>query len=184
MVNNYMKELCNEGFLEYRRRSSKNASYHLTILGRETAEATQHELLRELVKLFADAKARVREAILGQVNGTIKRVVIYGSGDLAELAFHALEASGINVVGVCDDDLGTIGHDWCGRQVLSALQIRHLAPDAVLIADPHIQGQSLREFSSLSERGVRLIILDGCTGEAQGGDPHDATLSPQTLDQK
>ena len=179
MVNNYMKELCSDGLLEYRRRSSKNVSYHLTALGGERAEATRHDLLRELVRLFADAKNRVKEAIFKQAIGDLKRVVIYGRGDLAEVAFHALDESGVNIVGVCDDDHSIIDRDWCGRQVLSTSQIRHMSPDAVLVVDSHKPGLNSPEFTSLPERGIRVIILDDCTRESQGSGPLNAIMTPQ-----
>jgi predicted transcriptional regulator len=61
MVNNYMKELCACGFLEYHRKSSKSVSYHLTPAGKESIDATRQDLLREVTSLFEDAKARFRE---------------------------------------------------------------------------------------------------------------------------
>lgn len=161
MINNYMKELCNAGLLEYRRRSSKSISYHLTVAGKEAADATQQELLQELVRLFADAKERVREMILSQAQCDLRRIVLYGSGDLAELAFHALESADVNIVGVCDDDPSMIGRDWCGREMLNPYQIRFIAPDSVVIASSVRTDEIYSGLSYLQSRGIRLIRLDG-----------------------
>ena len=161
MVNNYMKELCSGGLLEYRRRSSKSISYHLTDAGKKAAHATEHELLQDLVKLFADAKQQVQEIIRGQANGDLRRAVLYGSGDLAELAFHALESADVNIVGVCDDDPAMIGRDWCGRELLNQYQIRFIAPDYVIIASPDRTDEIYDSLTYLQNRGIRVIRLDG-----------------------
>src|SRR5512137_2565304 len=80
MVNNYMKELCDLGFLEYRRKNSKTVSYYVTPAGKEATDATQKELLNELVALIAQAKEQVQEIIRSQARGELRRVVLYGTG--------------------------------------------------------------------------------------------------------
>jgi predicted transcriptional regulator len=160
MVNNYMKELCNSGLLEYRRKSSKSISYHLTDGGREAAEAIQRELLQELVRLYAAAKERVRKLILSPTDGKLHRIVLYGTGDLAELVFHALESADVSMVGVCDDDPAVIGHEWCGREVLNPSQIRFVAPDSVVVATFERAEEICISLRPLQDRGIRLIRLD------------------------
>jgi predicted transcriptional regulator len=43
MVNNYMKELCGSGLLEYRRKTAKSITYHLTPAGARYLEALQSQ---------------------------------------------------------------------------------------------------------------------------------------------
>jgi DNA-binding MarR family transcriptional regulator len=160
MVNNYMKEFCSEGLLEYRRKSSKTISYHLTAAGRSAADSTECDLLRELLIHYAEAKERVRQVILSQAKGNLQRVVLFGRGDLAELAFHALESAGVSVVGVCDDDPAVIGRDWCGREILNASQIRYIDPDSVVVASTGRSEELCRSLSHLEDRGIRLIRLE------------------------
>ncbi len=164
MVNNYMKELCAAGQLEYRRKSSKSISYHLTTAGREAIAATQRELLREGVRLFADAKERVREMILSRSDGKLRRVVLYGTGDLAELVFHALELGDVKIVGICDDRPAETGRDWFGRETLNPSQILFVAPDSVVIATLERVDDIYRSLLHLEGRGIRLIRLDEVDG--------------------
>ena len=163
MVNNYIKELCVLGLLEYHRKSSRNVSYHLTPSGKGHVDNIRQELMLELVQLFADAKVRIQELVNGQVADGLRRVVLFGNGHLAELTFHALESAKFEVVGVCDDDPQRLGHDWCGREVMSPSQIRYMAPDAVIIADFGRADEVCQDLSYLTERGIRLIRLDGAS---------------------
>ncbi len=163
MVNNYMKELCASGLLEYRRKSSKSVSYHLTSSGSSYIETFHLELIQEMVELFADAKARIQELVIGPAGG-LRRVVLFGSGHLAELTFHALESAGFSVMAVCADDPTVLGRDWCGREVLNPSQIRYMAPDAVIIADLLRTDEICASLNYLVERGIRLIRLNAASG--------------------
>ncbi len=160
MVNNYMKELCDRGLLEYRRKNSKTISYHVTAAGQEAATAAQNELLQEWTKLFADAQEQVRQMIMNQSHGTLRRVVLYGSGILAEIAFHALESAKVSVIGVCSEEPAEAGKEWCGRERINPSQIRYMAPDAVVLALPRRSAGADDELANLSQRGIQLIRLD------------------------
>lgn len=160
MVNNYMKDLCAAGLLVYHRKSSKNISYHLTAAGSMRAEEIGQELLQEMVESFAMAKERIRNLILSQLPPGPLRVVLYGLDDLAVIAFHALDSRDLRIVGVCDDDPGRIGREWCGREVSNPSQIRYLAPDAVVICDRARTEEIYRSLRYLHERGIRLVRLD------------------------
>ena len=164
MVNNYMKELCGAGLLEYRRKSLKSVSYHLTSAGAEQVTALEQELVCELTELFGQTKERVRKLIATHASGTVHRVVLYGTGSLAELAYLALESSGVEIVAVCDSDPAIIGHDWCGREVVHFRQIRFIAPDSVIIAVHGRMDEVYNSLRHLQDRGIHLIRLDGLDG--------------------
>jgi len=160
MVNNYMKELCRCGWLEYHRRTTKSVSYHLTPEGTQRLESLQRGLIGEMVGMFVAAKEHIRDRIVSQAGGAPQRVILFGTGHLAQLAFHALELAGATVLGVCDEDRSKIGADFCGRQVLSPSQIRYLAPDALILADSPKARDAWFSLVSLLGKGVGLIRLD------------------------
>jgi predicted transcriptional regulator len=168
MVNNYMKELHDAGLIEYRRRSSKNIAYPLTPAGHEFVERLEQELIQEIVELFAESKAKVRDLILNGTREAIRRVVLFGSGDIAELAFHALESAGVKVIGVCDGEPQHAGREWCGRELINPSQIRYMTPDAVVIATLHSSEEIYNSLAPLKEDGVHLIRLDGRAGNNSG----------------
>jgi DNA-binding MarR family transcriptional regulator len=181
MVNNYMKELCSSGLLEYHRRSSKSISYHLTPSGREQLQTIQEELIQEMVSLFAEAKERIRERILASAKGELQRVILYGSGHLAELIFHALELAKVGVMGICDDDPDRIGQEWCGRQVISPSQIKYMAPDAVVIADRERSSQICENLRHILDSEVQVLRLDGMANIGIGLSGCEGDEAPQTV---
>jgi len=161
MVNNYMKELCRSGLLEYHRRTAKSVSYHLTPDGVRQLETLEWQQIDEMVSMFAAAKDHIRKHIAGRTRKTAQRIVLIGTGNLAQLALHALELSGANILGVCDENPELIGREVCGRTVLSPSQIRFLAPDAIIVADEIRSEEITRSLDSLSARGINVIRLEG-----------------------
>jgi FlaA1/EpsC-like NDP-sugar epimerase len=117
------------------------------------------------------AKERVRERIVSQAHSELQRVVLFGSGHLAQLAFHALELAGTSVVGVFSDDPEAIGRDFCGREVLNPSQIRFIAPDAVVVADSLRTEETCRSLESLAGRGICIVRLDGRLEQEMSGIP-------------
>jgi predicted transcriptional regulator len=160
MVNNYMKELCANNMLEYHRKTIKSVTYHLTQAGKQYLESLQMDLIHDMVSMFEAAKEQIRDRILSQAKTDLQRVIIYGSGNLAQLAFHALEMAGVRILGVCDDDLAEIGNEFCGREILSPTQIRFFAPDAVIIADTMRTQEICQNMSGLSDKGISFIYLN------------------------
>jgi predicted transcriptional regulator len=160
MVNNYMKELCSLGLLEYHRKTIKSVTYHLTSAGAQRLEALQGRLINEMVGMFVAAKNQIRERITSQTRLNLKRVVLFGSGHLAQLAFHALELAGVKILGVCDDNPEILGKDFFGREILNPSQIRFLAPDAVVVADSSRVEEICRKLDFVRSHGIDLIRLD------------------------
>jgi predicted transcriptional regulator len=167
MVNNYMKELCNDGLLEYHRKSCKSVSYHLTLAGEERIEIIRCDLIREMAQLVEGGKKVLWDRILKLAPESLCRVILFGRGNLAELVFHALESAGVQVVGVCDDDPSQIGKEWCGREILNPTQIRYMAPDAVIIAAMVRANEIHSSLRYLEDRGIRLISLVGAVTETK-----------------
>jgi len=179
MVNNYMKELCRIGYMEYHRRTIKNVTYHLTVEGEAQLESLQRELINEMVDMFVAAKEHICNRILSQYPDELQRVVLFGCGHLAQLAFHALERTGVRILGICDDNIETIGSDFCGREVLNSSQIRFLAPDAVIIADLSQNCEECHSLENLSDRGITIIRLDG---QSRGKSSSDAMKNSESME--
>ena len=165
MVNNYMKELCRTGYMEYHRRTIKSVTYHLTPEGESRLGALQSELIAEMVDMFVSAKAQIRDRIFNQTESKLERVVVFGCGNLAQLAFQALERTDTRILGICDDNIELIGSEFCGREVLNSSQIRFLDPDAVIIADGQRTDEICQRLQPMTDHGIVLIRLDGMKSE-------------------
>jgi predicted transcriptional regulator len=159
MVNNYMKELCRSGMIEYHRRSIKSVTYHLTSSGKDYFEKLQSEMIQAMLAMFVKAKKQLQACIMNQAPSVFERAVLYGSGHLAQLVFHSFDDTGVKILGFCDDNIEAIGTQICGRQIMNASQIRFLAPDAVIIVDLERTEEICRNLQFLANQGMKLIRL-------------------------
>jgi DNA-binding MarR family transcriptional regulator len=161
MVNNYLKELCEAGLMEYRRKSLKSVSYHVTDLGRAQVEIVESELTSDVIERFTLAKERMQRRILSQSpNARLRRVVLYGSGPLAELVFHALMQADVRVIGICDED-PRFGPEWCGCPAIDPSQVARMRPDAIIITDWNHTDTAWNRLKELFNGNFMLIRLDG-----------------------
>ncbi len=182
MVNNYMKDLCSLGLLEYHRRNSKTVTYHLTALGVERLESLQIDLIESFSRLFAEAQEVVRSRILKQAKEPVKRVVLIGNGPLTRLVLHSLESSGISILGVCDEDPDAIGSDVCGRQVLDLTQVGFMTPGAVVVTVSSGSPEMAGVLSDLDRRGFRVIHLcNQSEEESHRGNGSKSILRPKDI---
>lgn len=178
MVNNYMKELRGAGLLDYRCKSTKSVSYHITPAGHEKAESVRHELLEEMVGLFAQAKEEIRSIVMARAPEAPSRVILYGTGNLAEVALLAIESAGVDVIGVCDHDPDKVGRTWCGQRILSPSQLLPLQPDAVIIADCEKATEILRYLEPLRTQGTRILQLCETSSGGIAADTERAQTAP------
>jgi predicted transcriptional regulator len=181
MVNNYMKELCSSGLLEYHRKTSKSVTYHLTPNGKRSLDLLQMELIDEMVGMFVAAKEQIRARIMSRAQTSFRRVVLFGSGHMAQLAFHALELAGVSILGVCDDNPAVVGREFCGREILSPAQIRFVAPDAVIIVDSGKTEEIYANLKYLTNHGIAVIRLDS-PPQSPGQRPHALQAEATTSD--
>ena len=159
MVNNYMKSLCSRGLLEYHRKTTKSVTYHLTSLGRDWIAATEKEMVSEAVELFDQIKNRICDAIQRMAPGGVRRVVIYGTGSLAEIVFHALTRLNPESVVFCDDGLVEAGREFCGRPVQPFAQITDARPDTIVLTGGVRAGDTNGTWSALAGQGIHVVRM-------------------------
>jgi DNA-binding MarR family transcriptional regulator len=107
MVNNYMKQLCDDGMVHKRGLNNKRTTYHLTDAGcrmlKDLGSQYVAEVLRLYVRLTVDLH-RFRE------NG-ISRVMLHGAAEACDAVRQAAEEIGLEVVKAgATDDVG----GWAG----------------------------------------------------------------------
>jgi predicted transcriptional regulator len=159
MVNKYLKEFAAKNIIKTRGNNRKDMSYHITDSGMIYLNQLFSSFMNETLMLHRETKEEYRTRLQRFYNEGIKRVVFYGSADLAQISFNAAEEIGFEVIGVVDSDFSRHGKSFAGRKIEPPSVIEKIAPDAVLIASFANREKIYQSISHLEKKGIRIISL-------------------------
>jgi DNA-binding MarR family transcriptional regulator len=112
LTNLLIRRLVRKGWVRMIHIKPNRVSYLLTPAGILQKAQMSRAYLASSVKFYAEARKRISERFAALSaewptdngnNGHSKRIVFYGTGELAEIAFICLQESDLELVGVIDD---------------------------------------------------------------------------------
>lgn len=99
LTNLLMRRLIRKGWVRVRRIPPNRLRYFLTPAGIAEKSRLSGLYLRDAVAFYATARARVRDS-LARIGGPSTRIVFYGTGEVAEIAYVCLRETDLNLVAV------------------------------------------------------------------------------------
>lgn len=168
LTNHLVRRLVQRGWIEMVRIGPKGVSYLLTPAGvaaktRQTARYLERTVrlytrTREVIRHRLETLSREWPPIETGGNGTgepvVKRIVFYGAGEVAEIAFISLQGTDLRLVGVIDDETprpAFFGMPVCPSAALSAGRLDGAPFDRVVVMSFH---NARRMRQRLEDRGV------------------------------
>jgi DNA-binding MarR family transcriptional regulator len=132
LTNLYLKRLARKGYIKITTIPSHRVRYLLTPQGFAEKSRLTYLYMEYSLSHYRDMRARLREALSQAANNGAKRVVIYGTGELAEMAYLSLREMHMTLVGFVDDNQqeAFLSYPVWQPEVLSEWEF-----DAVLLAD-------------------------------------------------
>ena len=132
LTNLYLKRLARKGYIKITTIPSHRVRYLLTPQGFAEKSRLTYLYMEYSLSHYRDMRARLREALSQAANNGAKRVVIYGTGELAEMAYLSLREMHMTLVGFVDDNQqeAFLSYPVWPPEVLSEWEF-----DAVLLAD-------------------------------------------------
>jgi DNA-binding MarR family transcriptional regulator len=99
LTNLLVRRLVRKGWIRVRRVRSNRVRYFLTPAGLAEKSRLSSLYLRDAVAFYATARDRVRES-LARVGGPSTRIIFYGTGEVAEIAYICLRETRLQLVAV------------------------------------------------------------------------------------
>jgi DNA-binding MarR family transcriptional regulator len=103
LTNLYLKRLARKGYIKITTIPSHRIRYLLTPQGFTEKSRLTYLYMQYSLSHYRDMRARLRETLLRATENGMKRVVIYGTGELAEMAYLSLREMNMTLVGFVDD---------------------------------------------------------------------------------
>jgi DNA-binding MarR family transcriptional regulator len=132
LTNLYLKRLARKGYIKITTIPSHRIRYLLTPQGFAEKSRLTYQYMQYSLSHYRDMRARLREALSRATGNGVKRVVICGTGELAEMAYLSLREMDMTLVGFVDDG---VRESFLSYPVWRPEALAGWEFDAVLLAD-------------------------------------------------
>lgn len=132
LTNLYLKRLARKGYIKITTVPSHRVRYLLTPQGVAEKSRLTYLYLQYSLSHYREMRTRLRAVLEQAEYNRVKRVVIYGTGELAEMAYLSLRERHMVLVGFVDDGQqeSFLSYPVCRPEVLAEWEF-----DAVLVTD-------------------------------------------------
>jgi len=104
LVNSFIKRLVKKGFVKIRTIPRNRLKYILTPRGAAEKSRLTYLYIQHSYNFYKEARQKLRNLCLKLENQGINRIVFYGAGDLAEIAYISLQETAIQLIAIVDDE--------------------------------------------------------------------------------
>lgn len=132
LVNSFLKRLVNKGYFKVTTIPKNRVRYMLTPKGAAEKTRLTYEYIGSSYRFYKEARQRLRDLFETLHEQGVRRIVIYGANDLAEIAYLSLMQTDIDLVAVADETRQ--GERFMGKEVLAPERLQGLGFDRVLVA--------------------------------------------------
>ena len=109
LTNLLIRRLVGKGYVKVSKLDTRHVRYLMTPAGWEALASATRQSLENTVHLYTETREHIRSS-LSQISDRCspngdgqKRVIFYGAGDVAEIAYVGLQTTDLTLVGVVDD---------------------------------------------------------------------------------
>ena len=137
LVNNYLDEYEQEGYIKRKYLSTKTVEYFVTKNGLDRKKVLNIGYLSSAQRLYNSAKENIEKFLKQLEDKGFKNILLYGAGEVAEILLHTIQNSkndALNAIAIVDDDVLKINSSIFGIKIISKQDIYKYKHDGILIS--------------------------------------------------
>ncbi len=179
LANLYVKRLARKGYIKCVSVKSSRIRYLITPKGLAEKARLTYEFMEHSLGLYRRTRYHLRAALQSVLKNGCRQVVIYGTGEPAELAYISLRELGLEPVAVFD---GEGGGRFLGMAVRALREHRDVAYDLMIIASLEHPGPLIARLVKAGVPEEKLCTLRPAAGHELPRTPmDDGPASPAWL---
>lgn len=157
LTNLYLKRLARKGYIKITTIPSQRVRYLLTPQGFAEKSRLTYLYMQYSLSHYRDMRSRLRETLSRATQTGTKQVVIYGTGELAEMAYLSLREMRLTLVGFVDDGQreSFLSYPVWRSEVLPKWEF-----DAVLLTDIEQTARQREELGRQHVPDEKILVLD------------------------
>jgi DNA-binding MarR family transcriptional regulator len=160
LVNSYIKNLVAKGYITVTSIPPKRYAYYLTPKGLAEKSRLTYDLLHDYTRIYREARNNLKKVFRDLEDKGMRRIVFAGVDEVAEIAYISLQETGLELVGVIDDE--SDGKKFFGRIIDPIRSITQLTFDIIVVTS-YLKRESiqraLRNFS-VDENDIQIIFTE------------------------
>ena len=157
LVNSFIKRLVEKGFFKIGQLPKNRIQYILTPRGVAERSRLTYEYIQHSFVFYKDIRKKMGDLYLELERDGVKRIVFYGAGELAEIAYLSLHQSCIELVAVIDD--GKAGNKFLHFSVIHSDQIQSIGFDKILITAINSTGLIVEKLATFGISANRVVEI-------------------------
>ena len=158
LVNSFVKRLTNKGYFKINNIPKNRVKYILTPKGAAEKTRLTYQYIQYSFEFYRNARDKLHKLFKHLMAQGVRRVVFYGTGDFAEIAFISLQETSIQMVAIVDDN--NIGEKFLGSVVKNPDNLYSLFFDRVLITSMISKDKVLEKVLEQGIPRSKLVMLE------------------------
>lgn len=158
MVNQYLRQLQQDGLVEFLPVNGKSYNYTLTEQGRRSRQRMFSDYSSETVRLYST----IKEFVLGRLRPLEaegkRNLALFGASETCEVVLSALKGTSFKVMTLLDNDTGKQGRVFNGHVISAPPILDQVDCDAVVITSFGRQAEIFEQLQPYAEkRGFQIV---------------------------
>lgn len=155
LVNSFVRRLARKGYLKMSSVQKNRLKYILTPKGFSEKTRLTYEFIQYSFDFYKTARNSLKAILNDLENDGVRRVIFYGAGDLAEIAYISLQETKLKMVATVDDVKS--GEKFLGRKIRHPSVLNSLDYDKIIVTSIDSGGDV---YENLLKQGVpRHMVL-------------------------
>ena len=137
MINAYIENYEEKGYLKRKYQSTKKVEYLITKLGKERRKLLNIWYLKSSYDVYRSAKDNIISFLNQIIDKGFKKILLYGAGEVAEIMLQVLNDDNnipLEILAVIDDDSSKSNNVIVNLPIIRKEQIKEYAHDGILVS--------------------------------------------------
>ena len=156
MVNNYIRDLSEQKLISIKGSTNRSMHYNLTPKGIRERMSLLISYNLETTVLYMDAKREFALRLQTIYEEGIRKAVLFGAGETAEILYNASQALKLEIIGIVDNDPAKQGKLFGNLIIKPPHCIEEIKPDGVIIASVGKQEEIHKQVAVLMTKGIAV----------------------------
>jgi len=158
LVNSFLKRLANKGYFKINNIPKNRVKYILTPKGITEKTRLTYQYIQYSFEFYRNAREKLHKLFKYLMAQGVRRVVFYGTGDFAEIAFISLHETSIQMLAIVDDN--NMGEKFLGGVVKDPDILYSLSFDRILITSMISKDKVLEKVLEQGIPRSKLVLLE------------------------